>query len=289
MPISSPGPSDPDAAPAAAYLRSASVSYPLILVTQALLWQALWEEGLAAAVGGGAIVAAAGHSQGLLAALLVAEAGPRGVDDALLARYVRLAWAVGMHAAQRTQGGPQPPLAVVSGVRLARLEPLIEEVNASVAAPAAIAVALVNTPRRIVVGGPPATLGLLRSRLQAQARAEQLRAARGTPRRRAAELRLERRRGRRRLPHAGARAAARRAAATGCAASPRSCPTRPRSRSPCCRRATGADLRDCDDLADAVAAGSSSRPCAGTRSRARSPSAARAGSSTSGRAPTSRR
>ena len=49
---------DPDAAPADAYLRSASVSYPLILVTQALLWQALWEEGLSAAVGGGAIVAA---------------------------------------------------------------------------------------------------------------------------------------------------------------------------------------------------------------------------------------
>ena len=89
---------DPDAAPPAAYLRSSAVSYPLILVTQALLWRAVWQDGLREAMRDGAIVAAAGHSQGLLAALLVAEAGTDGVSDALLARYVRLAWTVGTHA-----------------------------------------------------------------------------------------------------------------------------------------------------------------------------------------------
>jgi malonyl CoA-acyl carrier protein transacylase len=147
---------DPDGAPSGAYLRSTGVSCPLILVTQALLWQSLWEDGLDEAMRAGAIVATAGHSLGLLAALMVAEAGPRGIDDALLARYVRLAWALGVHAATCTQGGAQPPLAAVSGVRLKRLRPLVDEVNRDVAAGDAVSVALVNTPRRIVVGGPAA-------------------------------------------------------------------------------------------------------------------------------------
>ena len=69
---------DPDGAPPADYLRSAAVSYPLNLTTQALLWRAVWEDGLRDAMAAGAIVAAAGHSQGLLAALLVAEAGAGG-------------------------------------------------------------------------------------------------------------------------------------------------------------------------------------------------------------------
>ncbi|MDP1847004.1 MAG: hypothetical protein Q8K79_04350, partial [Solirubrobacteraceae bacterium] len=158
---------DPAAAPPAAYLRSAAVSYPLILVTQALLWRAVWEDGLREALGAGSIVAAAGHSQGLLAALLVAEAGTEGVGDALLARYVRLAWTVGAHAALAAPGGPSAPLIAISGVRLARLAPVLERVNAEVGGgDAAIAsVALVNTARRIVVGAPPQTLALLRARL----------------------------------------------------------------------------------------------------------------------------
>ncbi len=164
---------DPDAAPPPSYLRSSGVSYPLILVTQALSWRALWEDGLRDAMRSGAIIAASGHSQGLLAALLVAEAGPRGIDDALLARYARLAWTIGTHAARCAYPGTQAPLAAVSGVRRGRLEPLLDEVNGLVAGDAGAAVALVNAPQRIVVGGPPATLSLLRARLATQARDEQ--------------------------------------------------------------------------------------------------------------------
>ena len=164
---------DPDAAPPPSYLRTSGVSYPLILVTQALLWRALWEDGLRDAMRSGAIIAASGHSQGLLAALLVAEAGPRGIDDALLARYARLAWTIGTHAARCAYPGAQAPLAAVSGVRRARLEPLLHEINGLVARDAGAAIALVNAPQRIVVGGPPATLGLLHARLATQARDEQ--------------------------------------------------------------------------------------------------------------------
>lgn len=169
---------DPDGAPAAAYLRSAAISYPLILLTQALLWRAVWDDGLAEAVRGGAVVAVAGHSQGLLAALLVAEAGAGGIDDALLARYVRLAWTVGTHAALGAHDGGSP-LATISGIRMPRLAPLLDAVNAEVGIGAAASVALVNGARRIVVGGPPQTLALLRARLAEQARAEQALRQRG--------------------------------------------------------------------------------------------------------------
>ena len=64
-------------------------------------------------------------------------------------------------------------MAAVSGVRRERLQPLIDEVNAGLDAGAPASVALVNTPRRMIVAGPPATLALLRARLAAQAREEQ--------------------------------------------------------------------------------------------------------------------
>ena len=163
---------DPAAAPADAYLRSSAISYPLILTTQALLWRAVWQDGLADALRAGAIVAVAGHSMGLLSALLVAEAGAGEIDDALLARYVRLAWTVGTHAALAAHGGDEPPLATISGVRLARLTPLLDAVNAQVGPAASASIALVNAPRRIVVGGPPQTLAMLRARLAEQARLE---------------------------------------------------------------------------------------------------------------------
>lgn len=170
---------DPAAAPPPDYLRSSAVSYPLIFVTQALLWRAVWEDGLREAMRDGAIVAAAGHSQGLLAALMVAEAGTGGVGDALLARYVRLAWTVGTHAALAAHGGPDPPLVAISGVPVPRLEALLEGVNARVGHRERASVALVNAARRIVVGGPPQTLALLRARLGEQAHSEQAERRRG--------------------------------------------------------------------------------------------------------------
>jgi fatty acid synthase len=245
---------DPAGAPPAAYLRSAGVAYPLILVTQALLWRALWEDGLGDAVRSGAIVAAAGHSQGLLAALLVSEAGPGGVDDALLARYVRLAWAVGTHAARCTHAGAQPPLAAVSGVRLARLAPLLDEVNADVGPGARVAVALVNTPQRIVVGGPPATLALLKMRLAAQAGAESRERREG--RRGGAPLRFDWSGLDVDVPfHTAALAQPREQLRDWLRSEPGALPDPAALRLPVLSPADGSDLRGAGDLAEAVATG----------------------------------
>ena len=64
-------------------------------------------------------------------------------------------------------------------MRLARLAPLLDAVNAEVGDGAQVAVALVNGAQRTVVGGPPATLARLRARLASQARAEAAERKRG--------------------------------------------------------------------------------------------------------------
>ena len=130
---SSPGPRIPTARRPPRYLRSAAVSYPLILPRRRCCGAPSGRTACAA-MRGGALVAAAGHSQGLLAALLVSESGAGGVDDALLARYVRLAWTVGAHAALRRHAGRRAAARGVSGVRLPRLAELLDEVNAEAGA-----------------------------------------------------------------------------------------------------------------------------------------------------------
>src|SRR5690349_610426 len=69
---------DPDGAPPSSYLRGAAVGYPLSLLAQAMLWRVVALEGAI-----GSVVGVAGHSQGLLAAALVAEAPGGVIDDDL--------------------------------------------------------------------------------------------------------------------------------------------------------------------------------------------------------------
>jgi fatty acid synthase subunit beta len=168
---------DPEGAPPAAYLRSAAVSYPLVPLAQVLAWDELLAEGFPAE----RIVAVAGHSQGLLAALAVAEAPLGAVFDDHLARYLEIAFRLGLDVAGQTWSVPSlpdgsGPMAAVSGVRLGRLAEVVDEVNAVVSSP--VAVGLVNAPDRMVVSGPPDSLDVLRSRLSdleaadARARAE---------------------------------------------------------------------------------------------------------------------
>lgn len=169
---------EPEAAPDAAYLRSAAVSHPLILLGQALLWRVLRADGLGAAAPEEGIVALAGHSQGVLAALMVAEAPALDPGDDALVRWLRIAAAQGLFSARArayvgAAGGdeqPATPMAAVAGVRPARLQPLVDAVRAE---GHDLAIALVNAADRIVVGGDPAAVARLRSLLDERARAEQ--------------------------------------------------------------------------------------------------------------------
>ena len=171
---------DPDGAPPAAYLRGAAVSYPLRLLAQALLWRALWADALGDAVRAGSIVALAGHSQGLLAALLVGR-GARRRDRRRAAR-----------AAPRARRGPGAAHGRGGGRALADGGDRRRHARRGWSRCSAdgVTVALVNTPTRLVVAGAPAALDVLRARLAEQAAARGGRAARRAPRRRAAALRV---------------------------------------------------------------------------------------------------
>jgi fatty acid synthase len=173
---------DPDAAPPAAYRRGAALSYPLLLLAQTLLWDTVARDGLGDALASGRVVAATGHSQGLLAALMLAEAAarddaPYAIDDALFARYLRYSWAQGLHMAAAAEPVDEArelaPLVAVGGVRRPRLDPLLDAVNARLPASERVAVALANGPTAHVVGGPQASLALLREALEARAAEEQ--------------------------------------------------------------------------------------------------------------------
>ena len=160
---------DPERAPGADYLRSAAVSHPLILLGQALLWRTLRADGFAP---GGGLVALAGHSQGVLAALMVAEAPDLDPGDDALERWLRVAAAQGLFSARaRAYVGPsgdeepRTPMVAIAGIRADRLTPLLEDDD--------IAIALVNAPDRLVVSGDPAALARLRERLDQTAAAEE--------------------------------------------------------------------------------------------------------------------
>ena len=93
---------DPDDVPGPAYRRTTVAVWPLVLVTQVLVWRSAVEDGLVDVTP----TAIGGHSQGLLAALLVAE-DPAGIDDEdRLERYLTIVRPRG----DRTSPGPDAPV-----------------------------------------------------------------------------------------------------------------------------------------------------------------------------------
>lgn len=245
---------DPRSAPGEAYLRSAAVSHPLILLGQALLWRAIRQDGFAP---GDGLVAVAGHSQGVLAALMVAEAPELAPSDDALARWLLVAAAQGLFSARARTSvtDAETPMAAVAGIRATRLQPLLDRVNAD-GDPAAIA--LVNAPDRLVVSGPPSTLARLRALIEETAAAEE--AARRAGRRGGAPLRCTWTPLRVDVPF---HLPGRHALCADYAAWLRAHGELPDPRAltlPVLDPATGDDLRDSTDLAAALADGHVTRP-----------------------------
>ena len=158
--------------PDAGYLASSAISQPLIFLTQIATYQALFGEGLDAAMGAGAIPVVTGHSQGMMAALLVGES-PRGVVSP--ARFVEMvryfAWQ-GLHMMQSfgaPVAGASTPMAAVAGPTEEELRQAVDAVNRR---GGELVIALYNTPTRHVVSGSPAALDALRGVLEARGERE---------------------------------------------------------------------------------------------------------------------
>ena len=115
---------------------------PGVLLTQLLSYREAWEDGLSRGVEAGAVVAATGHSGGIIAAARSGVPALVGLedDDALLG-YFHLAVQLGhlvsaasesvgnaeLDAAMRGDERARTPMAAVAGLRLDRLSALLDE------------------------------------------------------------------------------------------------------------------------------------------------------------------
>jgi 3-oxoacyl-ACP reductase-like protein/enoyl reductase-like protein/3-oxoacyl-(acyl-carrier-protein) synthase len=169
----------PAARPERGYLASSPVSQPAILLCQAARWASSLDLGLRAAVASGGIVAATGHSQGIMAAVLAAETGAGVVAlDRVVEMLEWMAWqGVHMAASYRRLGGEAPTatrsaMASVAGLDRTRLESILSEVCGGLEGAERPVIALENARTRFVLSGPPARLDEVREGLEALAARE---------------------------------------------------------------------------------------------------------------------
>lgn len=162
----------PDTRPDADALAAGPISQPFIFLTQIARFATLARHGFVGDRIDSWAVAACGHSQGVQAALLIAEGLAPDALAEKCARWVRLLMRQGVHM-QRAWGRTRPSLAMlaVTGPSQAALEPLVDGLAATIS--------LANGPGRHVISGDPADLQRLQRRLDAQHAAAEARAQAG--------------------------------------------------------------------------------------------------------------
>lgn len=159
---------EPSSRPSVDHLVQSHISHPLVFLASVARYLVLLESGLEAAVRRGGLVAMTGHSQGVVAALLFAEAGGltpgwERVDHALTYILWQGFWT---QRGRPAHAGPGPCMVAVSGPREAELAPIVAAVNATLPARDALHVSLQNTPTRAVISATPAALEALRGALE---------------------------------------------------------------------------------------------------------------------------
>ncbi|MGB6058340.1 MAG: fatty acid synthase subunit beta domain-containing protein, partial [Microthrixaceae bacterium] len=169
--------------PSAAELAALPLSMPGVLLTQLLAYREAWEDGLWSAVENGSIVAATGHSGGILAAGAVAS-DPQGLDDdnapfPFLQVAVHLGHmvgasreSVGLSELTSALSGNQDagtPMVAVAGMRTDRIAHLLAQNdggqtrgNLARAPRESARIALHHGPYRAVLSGTPASLDAAR-------------------------------------------------------------------------------------------------------------------------------
>lgn len=126
-------------------------------------------EGLQRAFDARQVVAVTGHSQGLIAALLLSEFPDGRISEARAAEYLRYAAQQGraMERAQRAQPqNPWPknttPMLAIDGFRQDELQALLKQDETF----AALELSVINGLEHCVVSGDPATLRMLQNRVE---------------------------------------------------------------------------------------------------------------------------
>lgn len=152
---------DPDLAPSARALAEPAIAYPLALICQAATWEVLLGIGLNRAAP--AITVLAGHSQGTLAALMIAECGADSPPSwPVMERHLRASWRLGLHLGRPDCHASATPMAEIDGLRPDQVRAAITQANAELEPALQIDLALINSATRSVVAGPLAGLEALR-------------------------------------------------------------------------------------------------------------------------------
>lgn len=181
----------PESRPSAAYLTSCTISQPLILLTQVMTYQSLYERGLSALLAQGLVPVTAGHSQGVMASMLIAESPKGEISLSRFKAYIRYMVWQGKHMAasyrelcqvedercfQRlrdTLEGPLPTqMAAVSGPDRERLLALLGGFQAKLPKQEQLVISLYNTRTRHVLSGPISSLLRFREMLTQRAAGE---------------------------------------------------------------------------------------------------------------------
>ena len=156
----------PDTRPSAARLSDAVISQPLIFVTQIAQLVALERLGFHLERISEWAVATTGHSQGILPALVAAEA--HSLDSlttraAQICRY--LVWqGIYMQTSYGRPAGVDTPMVAVTGQSRSEVQAALTGLKA--------VIGLANAPRRFVISGQPASLEQAVARLQKRSKAE---------------------------------------------------------------------------------------------------------------------
>ena len=165
---------DEAARPDNRYLSSAPISMPLIFAAQVARFVALHERGLNQAFTAGTVASSTGHSQGIMAAVLVAESSHGIVETDRFVEHVRFLMWQGLHMANSHRMGvpaerPLNPdstaMAAVGRLDIDTLLSVVERVNKALPSEAHVTVSLRNTRTRNVASGPPRTLERLHEAL----------------------------------------------------------------------------------------------------------------------------
>ena len=173
---------DPEARPPEAFLLSTPISHLTILAAQIAQYICAWEEGLRKLFASGHPPAfVTGHSQGMLAAIVIAQADARGQLDldhaAQFLRYalwqgtcMERAWRRWGHAKGQAQNQAVSPMVAISGPSTGQLEAALGAFNARLAMHERVELVIHTTRTRHVLSGPAQQLqrfeGLLSQNLE---------------------------------------------------------------------------------------------------------------------------
>lgn len=173
---------EPERAPVEAYLQSTAASLPLILTAQLARYAQAWEHGLGEVFARGGVASLTGHSQGLVAALLVAQSEDGRVDHDKFEELIEVMLWEGLHMAQSyhealrelpADAAKGAPMVAVGGPTLDDLSRAVAQVNRALDESHHLVISLHNNRTRHVISGPPGALTQLERALTARAEREQ--------------------------------------------------------------------------------------------------------------------